>query len=225
MANKELLDILKKISTLLEKQMGTNCEIVLHDLERPYDSTIVDIRNGHITNRSVGDCGSNLGLEVIRGKTVNGDKFNYITYTTDGKILRSSSVFFQDDEGKTCACLCINQDISNTLMFEGFLHEFNKYEISKEPVKEVFARNVNELLEFFIADGQKKIGKSIAEMNREDKMAMVKYLDEKGAFQITKSSERVSEAMDISKYTLYNYLDAGRRDAKQQQESEAQNGT
>lgn len=28
--------------------------VVLHDLEKDYEHTIVDIRNGHITNRKVG---------------------------------------------------------------------------------------------------------------------------------------------------------------------------
>ena len=208
------MENLTKMCDLLEKHLGYSCEIVLHDLERPYDSTIVDIRNGHVTKRQVGDCGSNLGLEVIRSGNLQGDKYNYITHTSDGKTLRSSSVFFRDNEGKVIACLCINLDISRTLDFEGFLHEYNKFEESKEPIKEVFARNVSELLEFFIAEGQKQIGKSIEKMNRTDKIEMIKYLDQKGAFQITKSSNRVSEVLGISIYTLYNYLEAGRSNLK-----------
>ena len=58
---------LNKILTLIELQFGSKCEVVLHDLTKPYDHTIVDIRNGYITGRKVGDCGSNLGLEVMRG--------------------------------------------------------------------------------------------------------------------------------------------------------------
>ncbi len=44
-------------------------------------------------------------------------------------------------------------------------------------------------------------------MNREDKIRFVRYLDQKGAFLITKSSEKVYEYLNISRYTLYNYLD------------------
>ena len=211
MANNVLMETLSKICDLLEKHMGSSCEVVLHDLSKPYERTIVDIRNGHITRREVGDCGSNLGLEVIRGTESLGDKFNYITYTSDGKSLRSSSVFFRDEEGKPTACLCVNQDISMTLGLEGFLHEFNRFEVSREPVREVFARNVNELLEFFISEGVRYVGKEIQEMNRDDKTEMIKFLDQKGAFKITKSVQRVSAVLDISRYTLYNYLDAGKK--------------
>lgn len=210
MKNVDSEEILKKVLDLLERQLGPTCEVVLHDLERPYDSTIVDIRNGHITGRKAGSCGSNLGLEVIRGTVINGDRFNYITHTSNGKTLRSSSVFFYNGKGKACACLCVNQDITDTLRMEGFLHQFNQHELLSEPVQEVFAQNVGELLSFFMAEGQKYVGKNVAEMKREDKIKFVRYLDEKGALQITRSSERICETLNISKYTLYQYLAAGR---------------
>jgi predicted transcriptional regulator YheO len=72
---------------------GTNCEVVLHDLTDSYESTVVMIENGHVTDRRVGDCGSNLGLEVLRGTVRNGDKYGYFTNTRDGRVLRSSSSF------------------------------------------------------------------------------------------------------------------------------------
>ncbi len=46
------------------------------------------------------------------------------------------------------------------------------------------------------------------EMGREEKIQVVAYLDEKRAFLISKSSERVCECLGISKFTLYNYLDS-----------------
>ena len=111
---------LNKILTLIELQFGSKCEVVLHDLTKPYDHTIVDIRNGYITGRKVGDCGSNLGLEVMRGTVKNGDRYNYITHTRDGKILRSSSIYFYDENGTATAALCLNLDITETIKFESF---------------------------------------------------------------------------------------------------------
>ena len=51
-------------------------------------------------------------------------------------------------------------------------------------------------------------------MTKEDKIAYIHYLDEHGAFLITKSGQRICEALSISKYTLYNYLEISRGDAK-----------
>lgn len=49
-------------------------------------------------------------------------------------------------------------------------------------------------------------GKTIDVLDKEDKVEIVKYLDEKGAFLIKKSAERVAEYLDISRFTVYNYL-------------------
>ena len=57
-------DFFKRLLDMLEQQLGSNTEILLHDLTKDYNHTIVDIRNGYITNRKVGDCGSDLGLRV-----------------------------------------------------------------------------------------------------------------------------------------------------------------
>jgi predicted transcriptional regulator YheO len=44
-------------------------------------------------------------------------------------------------------------------------------------------------------------------MTREDKVAIVAYLETKGAFLIRYSVERVAELLGMTKYTIYNYLD------------------
>ncbi len=42
-------------------------------------------------------------------------------------------------------------------------------------------------------------------------MQFIAELDEKGAFVITKSSDRVYSLLGISRYTFYTYLDAVRK--------------
>jgi predicted transcriptional regulator YheO len=176
-------------------------------LTKDYNHTIVDIRNGHVTNRAVGGCGSNLGLEVLRGTVVDGDRFNYVTHTPDGKILRSSSTYISDDDGKIIGSLCINYDITETVRFEDFLKRFNHYDFGQE---EVFAEDVNGLLDYLIMQGQNIIGKNPDLMSKEEKMDFIGYLDKKGAFLVTRSSERVCELLKISKFTFYNYLETYR---------------
>ena len=204
---------LKKILDLLEQQFGSHCEVVLHDLSGPYDSTIIDIRNGHITGRKVGDCGSDLGLEVIRGTVKNGDKFNYFTNTRDGKILRSSSVYFRDTEGKVRYCICVNVDITESIRFENYLHESNQYNIGIEDnhADEIFVNNVHDLLEEMLERGIQYVGNQPSEMNKENKMQLLEFLDKKGAFLISKSGEKICEVLGISKYTFYNYLETIRK--------------
>ena len=47
-------------------------------------------------------------------------------------------------------------------------------------------------------------------MNKEEKIRALDYLDQKGGFKITKTSLLLCDAMQISKYTLYNYLEEAR---------------
>lgn len=225
----------QKLLTMLENQFGTKSEFILHDLTKDYNHTIVDIRNGYITNRKIGDCGSNLGLEVLRGTVKDGDRYNYIVNTRDGKLLRSSTMYIYDDQGKAIGSLCINTDITETVHFEEYLRQYNQYNMpgTAGPIApaaslalpqrgqvpgtqsgpEIFANDVSQVLDFLITEAGKLVGKPVNRMNREDKIKFVRYLDQKGAFLITKASEKVYEHLKISRYTLYNYLDLIHKEA------------
>lgn len=185
---------------------GTNCEVVLHDLTDSYESTVVMIENGHVTDRRVGDCGSNLGLEVLRGTVSNGDKYGYFTNTRDGRVLRSSSVYIRDGEGKVIGCLCVNFDVSNLMVADKTIRSLiSNGEGEKE--EEFFVNDVNQLLDALLKKAMEEVGKPVSYMTRDDKIRVVKYLDQKGAFLITKSGNRICQFLDISKFTLYSYLD------------------
>lgn len=210
------MDFYKRLMKMLAMEFGNNCEVVLHDLSLDYDHTIVEIMNNHITGRSIGECGSNLGLEVLRGTVKDGDRYSYITYTRDGKILRSSTVYIKDDEGKVIGALCINLDITESIKFEGFLKKVNQYSIA-DGSQEVFVNNVNDLLDYLLQEAEKFVEKPLQKMTKDDKIKFLKYLDEKGAFMISKSGERVCKHLGVSKFTLYNYLDLIRKNGKREE--------
>lgn len=222
-------DFWQRLLDMLQQQFGEKSEIILHDLTGDYNHSIVSIRNGYITGRKEGDCGSNLGLEVLRGTVKDGDRYNYIINSKDGKLLRSSTMFLKNGEGKIIGSLCINTDITDTVKFEHFLRRYNRFEIptendnhsadasslsmasdsgkqNEQPI-EIFAKDVSQVLDYLIEGALHHVGKSVEEMKRADKIEFIRYLDNKGAFLITKSSERVYEFLNISKFTLYNYLD------------------
>ena len=69
--------------------------------------------------------------------------------------------------------------------------------------------NVTELLDLLIEQAIAKVGKPVAMMNKDDKIAVVQYLNNAGAFLITKSGDKVSSLLGISKFTLYSYMDKG----------------
>ncbi len=204
---KQEKEFLIQLMDMLEQQMGPHTEIVLHDLKKDYATTIVDIRNGHVTGRKVGGTGSNLGLEVLQGTVKDGNRFNYVTRLKDNRMLRSSSLYIKDDDGNLIGCLCVNTDITESIKLENYLKEINQYDINSADKQEIFVTEVNQLLEYLLQEGQKLVGKPACVMNREEKLQFLKYLNDKGAFLITKSGERIQSFLGISKYTMYTYLD------------------
>jgi predicted transcriptional regulator YheO len=204
----ENLPLFKQFLDLVENHFGQSCEVVLHDNRKEYDHTIVDIRNGHVTGRKIGDCGGNWGLEVMRNSVDGSHIYNKIIHTRNGKIIRGSSIFIQDDEGKNIGSICINYDITESIQCEEFLRKFNNYTTPSPSSNELFSSDVNQLMDSLIIQCEQMFDKNAADLTKEEKMEIVRFLDNKGAFLITKSGDRVCEFLGISKFTLYNYLDA-----------------
>lgn len=202
----ETINLFRKIMKGIAEQFGPGCEVVLHDYSEDYMHSIVAIENGHVTGRREGDCGTNLGLELIRGVSKIEDEYGYISYSKDGKMLKSSSIYFHDDNDRPIGAMCINWDVSNLAYSENVLKEMLK-PANKKQVNEIHTNKISELLDVLIQESIDRVGKPIINMSREDKLEGLKYLDEKGAFLIKKASDRISKAYCISKNTLYNYLD------------------
>jgi predicted transcriptional regulator YheO len=212
----ENFEVFQRIVKGIAAQFGNNCEVVLHDLSQPYDHTIVAIENGHITGRKLGDSGTNMGLEVLRGTVDNAkqDRFNYVNFTKKGRVLRSSSIYFNDEAGNVVGSLCINLDITDLIMAQKTIYYHTFLDTEDATTREVFTSNVDELLEILVQEAIGQIGRQPPIMTKEDKIKAIRWLDEKGAFLIKKSVERVSDFFGISKFTLYNYLDEGRLNAE-----------
>ena len=63
-------------------------------------------------------------------------------------------------------------------------------------------------LDRLIAAVEQELGAPLNELTREDKQAAVQMLSDRGAFGLRRSVETVAEAMGVSRFTIYNYLNA-----------------
>lgn len=197
-----------QLAQAIAKQFGPNCEVVVHDLEsNDPESSIVAIENGHVSGRRVGDGPSHVVLEALRGdRTQLQDHLAYLTRTKDGKILKSSTIYIRDDDGAAIGIFAINYDITLMLAMENALKSFTAAETpEREP--EHISRNVADLLDELIEQSVALVGKPVALMTKEDKVKAIQFLNDTGAFLITKSGDKVCKFFGISKYTLYSYID------------------
>ena len=195
----------KDLMKLITAEFGSNCETVLHDWSNGYDKTIVAIENGHVTGRKIGDPGSNLGLEVMRGTQDGSSQLNYVTKTADNRMLKSSSLYVKDVNGEPIGAFCINYDITDLLSAKDVLGDLTMGD--EEERDEQFVTDVNDLLDYLLSQSEIIVGKQANDMTKEDKLKALKYLDDKGAMLITKSGTKICKYFDISKFTLYNYLE------------------
>ncbi len=201
-----MMEFLKRLAVALGKQFGDNCEVVVHDLTKA-ENTIVAIENGHVSHRKVGDGPSHIVLEAMKKESSElHDHLGYLARTHDGRIVKSSTIFIRDESGKVEGILSINYDITGLLMAEGAVKSILNHDNGEKP--ERIPQNVNDLLDDLIDQSVANVGKPVALMSKEDKIRAIQYLNNAGAFLITKSGDKVSKHFGISKYTLYSYIDA-----------------
>ena len=192
----------------LAGQFGRNCEVVIHDLRSEnLEHTIIAIENGHVTGRSIGDGPSQIVLEALRENPENlEDRIAYLTKTADGRILKSTTLFIRDDSGKVVGLMGINYDISMFVAVDDAIRAFTgQDQQSQEP--ESISGSVSDLLDELLDQSVRLIGKPTALMSKDEKIRAIRFLDERGAFLITKSGPKVCQYFGISTYTLYSYLD------------------
>ena len=179
---------------------------MIHDLKtNDPEHSIVYIENGHVTNRGIGDGPSNAVFDVIRHNNKKDkkqeelkDHAGYLMKTSDGKILKCSTSYIRDDDGSLHYVFGINYDISKLTIVESALHSL------------ITTHNVNDLLDHLIEESVALVGKPVALMNKEDKVTAIQFLNDSGAFLITKSGDKVANYFGISKYTLYSYIDVNK---------------
>ena len=209
------LEMLKQIAAGIAAQFGSNCEVVIHDVSgKTPEHSIVHIENGHVSGRKVGDGGSHSVLELWKQEDAQPqDNLGYLTRTSNGKVLKSSTMFIRNQRGQVVALLSINFDISAMMMAENVMKELvsPKDEEQAEPEKIV---NINDLLEELIAQSVALVGKPVALMNKDDKVKAIRFLSENGAFLVTKSGDKITKYFGISKYTLYSYIDSKQQEGK-----------
>lgn len=207
---KQTLDLLTQIAHGVSTQFGTSCEVVIHDLtKRDLESSIVYIENGHVTNRAIGDPPSGIVLETLhKDPHLLQDRLSYLTKTDDGRILKSSTMYVRGEDEAIEYIFSLNYDITGLITMDNALKSLitTEQETDKQPRK--ITHNVNDLLDMLIEQSVALIGKPIALMNKDDKVAAIQYLNDAGAFLITKSGDKVSNYFGISKFTLYSYMDS-----------------
>lgn len=220
--NKNLLSYIS-VAELIARTFP-NAEVVLHDLSKPQHS-VVYVANNSVTGRKVGQTFHHLiEKAVFAGNPADGVVDNYF-FKKEGKQIRSSSLLIRNEAGELIGALCINVDVTAAQQIidlaSGLLQgrakgEKSKSDLSdsactlpavsanfealeKEQSVQHFVNNmVDSMINELNADGKK---------TKEDRLELIRFMDERGVFLVKGSMEYVASKLGLSKVTLYGYLD------------------
>ena len=200
------IDLVKGLGEIL----GSDCEILLHDVSNP-EHSIIACANAQVSGRGVGSTMTDFGLRMLKDpkyQKMTG-VYNYRARTGDGRLLKCGVCFIRDAAGRIVGFLCINMDVTKIAAAREALDEFFRVDSSGDAAEdycEHFSKEVGDVVSNSIALVKKEWGGDLSALPRSDKVKVVARLDEMGFFLVKGAMERLSEEMKKSKFTLYAYL-------------------
>ena len=200
------LEAIAQMIPSLKAMLGPRHEVILHDLSH-VESSIVML-DGDVTHRKIGGPATDYLLKLLReGGDGAENSVNYKTVLPNGRLLRSSTIFIRDEEGRIIGSLCFNQDLTDYIVARNLIEEntlFGQTEV--DPPKETFAQDIGEVMESVVDTEITLFQKPVVYMQKEDKLCIVAKLEQKGVFAIKNAVEYVAECLGVSNFTVYNYL-------------------
>lgn len=209
------VEMVRLIVQPLAEALGPGVEVVLHDLTQVPDS-IVAI-GGHISGRSVGGPSTDLLLQHVREQRTD-HLLRYPNRTTDGRELISSTLFLRDESSRAVACLCFNSDVSEWARIRdavtAMLPAVSDTSESAPPATERFFETTDDLVASMIQSALSLTDVPIELMQKRHKLLIVEELESRGFFSFREAAELLAKTLQVSRYTIYNYLNETRAHAQ-----------
>lgn len=206
------------IVNFLGEALGENVEVALHDLSTA-NKEIIAIVNNHNSGRELGAKLSNLSTHYLEEKQYLNNDFvvNYKTTGNDKKLMKSATYFIKDDTlDEPIGMLCVNVNISdfdyltNTIKKILGIKDESDVEFKMDNPVEILSSPLDEMVDKYISDCLETMGFHshivLGRLNVEEKINVVKYLEDKGTFKVKGSIVLVAEKIKVSEPTIYRYL-------------------
>lgn len=211
-----VISALHQVVPMLAAMAGPHLEVVLHDVSRPANSVIA-IANGHISGRGIGssvlegpreDRGFAAATRVVSSEgAVHSIVDDYETVTASGRKLKSASAIFRDADGMPFATLCLNADMSAFQATHAWLTQMlaplqQAVAVPSAPATPPGAQQLDTLMHEIIGNAVPP-----GEMKREQKIQAVREMQRRGLFIVKGGVQRAAVALQVSRFTIYNYME------------------
>ena len=238
----QLLSQYARLVEFLGLVLGPDYEIILHEIS-PEQSRVAAIANGSISGRDVGAPITNAALRMIIQKQYESNNYiiNYTGQLSNGKTLRSSTMFIKDG-GKLVGLLCINFDdsrfheLSDSILRlvhpNDFVHHhyFPNDAPAKQPMQpqhapaqpaEHFQSDMLGLMEDLFATVTKDTGVPLRRLTQAERAEIVARLYEQGMFELRGAVQFTVDKLGCSQASVYRYI-KNAKTAEEQKSAPAQ---
>lgn len=197
----------QQIIPFLYEVLGEDSEVILHDIQNP-NASIIAIA-GNLSQRKVGGPLTDIALQHLQNKTylTSPHVTNYKSYTTSGKICRSSSYFIKNEEQKLIGMLCINILISDLMDMKKQLDKLIRIDNHMSfSTNEHLGHNVEELMSSLITRTLKDYPADKRQLTPIEKEEIIQSLYDKGVFLLKGAVPVVAQHIELSEPSVYRYL-------------------
>lgn len=201
----EIFDVkqLENIADGLYAFFGDISEIVIHDLNNNKQS-IIYLR-GNLTGRKLGDSTTNIVLEALKSDPPP----NYVIANMEspsGKVLKSLSIFIKAQQN-IIGCMCVIVDATHFGLVVKTLNSFLSNTNTDIVEKNITPESISNISEKMIDSTIQSFSLPVELMRKEDKTDIVLNLEQQGIFLMKGAVDIVAKKLNVSRYTIYNYLD------------------
>ena len=236
----QLLQTFIPTAHLIKNTIG-DCEVVIHDMSTPQNSVVFVL--GDVTGRRIGQSFDHLVKDVLLSKNFENDcTANYYFTAQNGKLIRSSTSLIRSADGKVVGALCVNIDTSSAMaaykaikdllpnakldrndlqdanFTDGSYNNAALDEVSFNDGVSLETQSSNDLQQNILDIVQDLIASAthdldVEGMKKEDRKRIVKFLSQKGIFEVKGAVELVAKALRTQKVTIYSYIDEVKKES------------
>ena len=197
-------DFLCRSAEGIAKMFGKYCETVVQEVIGQ-EIRIVAIYNGHVSGRKVGSTRSIYGDDVSADdfdfSKLSQDSSNQLVTLSNGKVIKSSSYYLRGSD--YTYILGINYDITLMEQIRNYAEDVSQTESDFLGSLQVKKENS---LDALYEEALVMVNKPAQSFRKADRQTLIRLLNEKNFFGLTKCIPFLSEKLNVSKYTIYKDL-------------------
>ena len=199
-----VFDTAKRMADALSISFGKKCEVVVHDFA-DLSSSLIHIA-GNMTGRKVGAPITDLAYRTYKDQGDDAKDLAGYRTITNGRIMKSSTVFLRNSSGQVVGCMCVNMDVTDLLNAKAALDEATYFPEGAAYIPERFASSFQETLESILEGIVRDMGKQPASMDKDERLEFIRRLHKHDVFVFKGAVNQVAQLLGVTRYTVYNDL-------------------